>query len=101
MAGSGRQSTCQFTSGDCKESAWVVGILTRVRILLAGVEGLFGTQLARQLSAQHDVRLSNDDPRDREAAARATAGVDAVVCGLPEPDPTDPLPALDHASRGV
>jgi nucleoside-diphosphate-sugar epimerase len=101
MAVSARQTTCQSPSGDCKESASVVGILARVRILLAGVEGLLAENLRRRLGAQHDVSILSDDPRDREAAARATAGVDAVVCGLPEPNPADPLPALDRASRGV
>ena len=70
--------------------------------------------LRDRLARQHQVSVLEDDPRDREAAARATSSVDAVVCGLPSGDPAqpnaqawrgstgwDPLEALDRASRGV
>ena len=54
--------------------------------------------LQNLLARQCEVSVLDDDPRDREAAARATSGIDAVVCGLPT---GDPLHALDSASRGV
>jgi nucleoside-diphosphate-sugar epimerase len=49
----------------------------------------------------HDVSLLAADPRDRDAAARATAGMDAIVCGLPDHASQDALESLDSASRGV
>jgi hypothetical protein len=61
--------------------------------------GLPGQRLVRVLGRQHDVSLLDDDPRDREAAARATAAVDAIICGLPESPSEDPLVALDQLER--
>ncbi len=72
-----------------------------MRVLIAGVDGVLGQRLAEALRGAHDVSVMDDDPRDRASAARATADVDAVVCGVPTVDLGDPLPALDRASRGV
>ncbi len=72
-----------------------------LRILLVGGSGLLTERLIDVLGRQHELSTLVDDPRDRETAARATAGVDAVVCGLPTGGGEDPLPALDRASRGV
>jgi nucleoside-diphosphate-sugar epimerase len=71
-----------------------------VRILLIGVREPLGQQLLEVLGQHHEVSIVVDDVRDRGIAARATAGFDAVVCGLPAQG-DDPLEAIDRASRGV
>jgi nucleoside-diphosphate-sugar epimerase len=60
-----------------------------LRVLLVDVPAGLAGRL------RHDVSTL-DDARDRDIAARAVGGVDAVVCGLP-----DGAEALDRASRGV
>src|SRR5438552_8967076 len=72
-----------------------------MRILITDRGGLLGRRLVEALGKEHTVTVLDGDPRDRETAARATEGVDAVVCALPPIDAADPLPALDRASRGV
>jgi nucleoside-diphosphate-sugar epimerase len=72
-----------------------------MKVLLATAPGLLRDRLVAGLGSTHDVVLLEGDPRDRDMAAQATAGVDAVVCDLPSADAADPLPALDRASRGV
>jgi len=69
-----------------------------MRVLLVDSPGRW---LADALRRQHDVVALEGDPRDRPTAEAATAGVDAIVCGLPTIDDRDPLAALDRASRGV
>jgi len=73
-----------------------------MRVLL-DVQGLLGQRLQEALSQQHDVRVLDGDPRHRETAARATAGVDAVISAVPDATSTqdESLPALDRASRGL
>jgi nucleoside-diphosphate-sugar epimerase len=65
------------------------------------MDGALGDRLKGALSAQHDVATMDGDPRDRDTAAQASAGRDAIVCGVSQVDVADPLPALDRASRGV
>src|SRR5437870_6456731 len=72
-----------------------------MRILITDRGGLLGRRLVETLGKEHAVTVLEGDPRDRETAARATEGVDAVVCALPPIDAADPLPALDRASRGT
>src|SRR5262245_51781159 len=72
-----------------------------MRVLITDRGDLLGRRLVEALGREHEVRLLEGDPRDRALAARATAGVEAVVCALPPIDRDDPLPALDRASRGV
>ena len=60
-----------------------------MRVLLVDVAGPLGQRLPDALGHQHEV------------LTLAGAPADAVVCGLPQLDPQDPLPALDRASRGV
>src|SRR5947209_6929908 len=72
-----------------------------MKILLTDATSPLGQRLAATLRPHHEVAVLEGDPRDRDTAAKATAGVDAVVCALPSVDAGDPLPALDRASRGV
>jgi len=74
-----------------------------MRVLLVDVSGRLGVRLAEALGGQHAVVVFDGDPRDRDAATRGTANVDAVVCALPDlrPGHLDPLTALDRASRGI
>src|SRR6516225_356560 len=72
----------------------------KVRILLIAVRESLRQRLLGSLRQHHDVSIVDDDVRDREFAARATAGFDTLVCGLPVQG-GDPLEAIDRASRGV
>jgi nucleoside-diphosphate-sugar epimerase len=55
-------------------------------------------RLAPRLASRYELSVPDGDPRDRETATRATANVDAVVCGLPaSPTHED----LDFAARGI
>lgn len=71
-----------------------------MQILLIGVREPLRQRLRVTLGQHHEVSIVEDDVRDRDIAARATAGVDAVVCGLPVRG-DDPLEAIDRASRGI
>ncbi len=68
-----------------------------MRVLLATTSHT--KRLAQALRREHDVSELDVDPRERESAARATANIDAIVCGVSAHE--DPLTALDRASRGV
>jgi nucleoside-diphosphate-sugar epimerase len=86
-----------------------------MRVLLTGSNGKLGAALARALSRQHDVVTLDllhrgpspaptyvGDPRDREVAARATAGCAAVVhCGVLAPEDASEVDVLDAATRGT
>jgi nucleoside-diphosphate-sugar epimerase len=72
-----------------------------MRVLITDGGGLLGRRLVEALAREHAVTVLDGDPRDRETAARATEGVDAIVCALPSIEGGDPLPALDRASRGT
>src|SRR5438093_534789 len=72
-----------------------------MRVLITDGGGLLGRRLVEALAREHAVTVLDGDPRDRETAARATEGVDAIVCALPSIHGGDPLPALDRASRGT
>jgi nucleoside-diphosphate-sugar epimerase len=71
-----------------------------MRILFVDVRQPLRQQLLVVLGQHHEVSVVDEDVRDRDIAARATAGFDAVVCGLPAPG-DDPLEAIDRASRGI
>jgi nucleoside-diphosphate-sugar epimerase len=71
-----------------------------MRVLLIDVSEPLRQRLVAALGQHHEVSVVDDDVRDRETAARATAGVDAVVCGLPAQG-VDPLEAIHRAARGV
>jgi nucleoside-diphosphate-sugar epimerase len=83
-----------------------------MRILVTGSQSLVGEALARALAGRHEVRTLDlpgaraatlaGDPRDREFAARAVAGCDAVVhAPLAVPPGTSALDRLDLATRGT
>jgi nucleoside-diphosphate-sugar epimerase len=71
-----------------------------VRVLLINVGGPLRQRLLAVLGQHHQVSAVDEDVRDRAIAARATAGFDTVVCGLPAQG-DDPLQAIDRASRGI
>ena len=86
-----------------------------MRILIAGSNSKLGSALVRALSGKHDVQTldltaggSGDgptyrgDPRDRDFAGAAVAGLDAVIQlgPLVEPD-ASPVDVLDAATRGT
>ena len=86
-----------------------------MRILITGTGSLLGSALVRALAPQHDVRTLDltsglgesaptfvGDPRDREFAARAVAGCDAVVhtCSLAH-DGATAEDEIDRATRGT
>jgi nucleoside-diphosphate-sugar epimerase len=71
-----------------------------MRVLLISIGEPLRERLLAALGQHHDVSVFDGDARDRDIAARATAGFDTVVCGLPAQG-DDPLEAMDRASRGV
>src|SRR5258708_24169305 len=86
-----------------------------MRLLLTGSNSKLGIALLRALARQHDVvtlDLSErgsgpsptyvGDPRDREVAARATAGCDAIVhCPPLSPSGASDVDVLDAATRST
>lgn len=73
-----------------------------MRILVTDSASPLGRRLVATLSGQHDVRTLEADPRDRDVAAEATRGVDAVIHAVrPSSAFSSPLDALDEATRGT
>jgi nucleoside-diphosphate-sugar epimerase len=69
-----------------------------MRVLLTGIPDILSEKLVQNLARHHDVSTLDGDVRDREVCA-AAAGCDVVIHGLP--DGSEPLTALDEASRGT
>ena len=86
-----------------------------MRILVTGSHSRLGAALVTAVSARHEVRTLDlscagdgpdptyvGDPRDREFAARAVAGCEAIVHLLPlAPPEALPIEVLDAATRGT
>lgn len=69
-----------------------------MRVLLTGIPKVLYGDLVQILARHHVIMTLDGDVRDRDVCA-AAADCDVIIQGLPES--SEPLTALDHASRGT